>query len=230
MYFSGILFRLLILISGNVHPNPGPDPHEQDTSVNTSTSSYAHILSSGLSIMHLNIQSLRPKLDILEVEAQLCDILVFTETWLSARVQNNDLDIPNYSLPFHCNREGKLGGGVAIYVRNGIHAVERQDLTIQGLEALWLEIKINNRKLIVGGIYRPPNANNNCWLLLEQSIVQAFNTNCDNLLVAGDFNVNIQPSSSNKMSRLISSYNAHQLIDSLTHSLRGQVQLSILYL
>ena len=162
MYSSGILFRLLILILVNVHPNPGPDPHEQDTSVNTSTSSYAHILSSGLSIMHLNIQSLRPKLDILEVEAQPYDILIFTETWLSARVQNNDLVVPNYNLPFRCDREGKLGGSVVIYVRNGIHAVERQDLTVHGLEALWLQIKVNNRNFIVGGIYRPPHAYNNC--------------------------------------------------------------------
>ena len=118
LYSSGILFRLFILISGYVHPNLGPDPHEQDTSVNTSTSSYAHILSSGLSIMYLNIQSLRPKLDILEVEAQLYDILIFTETWLSARVQSNDLDIPNYSLHFRCDREGKLGGGVAYNFRS----------------------------------------------------------------------------------------------------------------
>ena len=106
---------------------------------------------------------------------------------------------------------------MAIYVRNGIHALERHDLTIHGLEALWLEIKVSNRKIFVGGIYRPPDANNNYWLLLEQSIDQAFNTNCDNLLVAGDFNVNIQPSSSNKVSRLISSYNARQLINSPTH-------------
>ena len=97
---------------------------------------------------------------------------------------------------------------MAIYVRNGIHAVERQDLTIQGLEALWHEIKVNNRKIIVGGIYRPPAVNNNYWLLLEQSIDQAFNTKFDNLLVTGDFNVNIQPSSSIKMSRLISCYTA----------------------
>ena len=97
---------------------------------------------------------------------------------------------------------------MAIYVHNGIHEVERQYLTIQGLEALWHEIKVNNRKIIVGGIYRPPDANNNYWLLLEQSIDQAFNTNFDNLLVTGDFNVNIQPSSSIKMSRLISYYTA----------------------
>ena len=81
---------------------------------------------------------------------------------------------------------------MAIYVRNGIHALERHDLTIHGLEALWLEIKVSNRKIFVGGIYRPPDANNNYWLLLEQSIDQAFNTNCDNLLFAGDCNVNVQ--------------------------------------
>ena len=73
-------------------------------------------------------------------------------------------------------------------------------------QVFWLsktESTTTNLKLIVGGIYIPPDANNNYWLLFEKSVDQAFNTHCDNLLVAGDFNVNIQPSSSNKMSRLI---------------------------
>ena len=84
-------------------------------------------------IMNLNIQSRCPKLHILEVEAQLYDILI--ETWLSARVPNNDLVIPNYSL-FRCDREGKLGGCVTVNICNGIHAVEQQDSKIHGLESL----------------------------------------------------------------------------------------------
>ncbi len=53
-----------------------------------------------LSIMHLNIQSLRPKLDLLEIESQPFDILVFTETWLSSDVDNDDIRIPNFTRPF----------------------------------------------------------------------------------------------------------------------------------
>ncbi|KAH3772534.1 hypothetical protein DPMN_173874 [Dreissena polymorpha] len=52
------LCSLLLLCSGDVHPNPGPD-----SSSSSSLSGYSHILNNnGLSIMHLNIQSLRPNL------------------------------------------------------------------------------------------------------------------------------------------------------------------------
>ena len=72
-------------------------------------------------------------------------------------------------------------------------------------------------KLLIGGIYRPPNFNNSHWDLLEQSIDQAFTALYDNVLVTGDFNINIKGNESNKMSRLIQSYNEKQLISSDTH-------------
>ncbi|XP_045166981.2 uncharacterized protein LOC123530276 [Mercenaria mercenaria] len=111
----------------------------------------------------------------------------------------------------------RIGGGVAIYVREGIIASERVDLAITGLEALWLELIVNKRKIILGGIYRPPDSNNNHWLLLEQSIDQAFNQSCDNILVTGDFNINVLNTTSNKITNLMASYNAEQLITLPTH-------------
>ncbi len=45
--------------------------------------------------MHLNIQSLKPKLDLLAIESQPYDVLIFTETWLSTDTSNDDLLIPN---------------------------------------------------------------------------------------------------------------------------------------
>ena len=62
--------------------------------VNSSFDSYATLTNSGLSIIHLNIQSL--KLDILTVEAHPYDVLVFTETWLSSNVSDEDVEIPNF--------------------------------------------------------------------------------------------------------------------------------------
>lgn len=81
-----------------------------------------------------------------------------------------------------------IGGGVAIYVRNGTTFKERQDLNIHvnDLEAFWVEITVNHRKLLVGGIYRPPNSNNNYWRLLEQNIDQDFSKNSDSLIITGD--------------------------------------------
>ncbi len=86
-----------------------------------------------------------------------------------------------------------------------------------GIESVWVDVIINRKKILIGGIYRPPDSNNNHWLLLEESIDRAFNQTCDNIIVAGDFNINVLNSNSNKMSRLITSYNAEQLISTPTH-------------
>ncbi|KAH3882731.1 hypothetical protein DPMN_006675 [Dreissena polymorpha] len=81
------LCSLLLLSSGDLHPNPSPD-----SSSSSSLSGYSHILNNnGLSIMHLNIQSLRPKLDILEVEAHPYDVRVLPETWLTSSIPDDSL-------------------------------------------------------------------------------------------------------------------------------------------
>ncbi len=126
------LFSELLLRSGDIHPHPGPSSLS-DASLNNSTSSYINIINSGLSIMHLNIQSIKNKIDILEIEAQPYDILIFTETWLTPNTINTDLRIPNFNLPFRYDRKDRIGGGVAIYVRDTLHAKQRNDLSLNGL-------------------------------------------------------------------------------------------------
>ena len=106
-------------MSGDIEINPGPLSDQSDST----SDSYNNLLSNGLSItLHLNIQILRPKIDIdlLSVQAEQYDILVFRETWLSSKVSNSDLIIPNFCPPFRCDRPDRTGGGVTIYVKNSI--------------------------------------------------------------------------------------------------------------
>ena len=57
-----LLFLLLLLLSGDVHPNPSPDSYTESVSLSNSNS----LASVGnKNILHLNIQSILPKLDIL---------------------------------------------------------------------------------------------------------------------------------------------------------------------
>jgi len=65
--------------------------------------------------------------------------------------------------------------------------------------------------------YRPPNSNNDYWSLLEESIDRAYSIHSNNIIVTGDFNINILHSHQNKMSLLISSFNSVQLITEPTH-------------
>ena len=145
---------------------------------------------------------MRPKLDVLTLESQPYGILVFTETWLNPTVRDEDLAIPNFCLPYRLDRTDKPGGVLAIYVRKSLHSEIRSDLQVDGVEAIWVQVRVNQRKLLVGGIYRPPNANNAQWLNMEHCLDHVFNSACDNILVTGDFNVNIE-APSNKMSRRI---------------------------
>ena len=118
-------------------------------------------------IMNLKIQSLKPKLDILTVDTQSFDVLVFTETWLSSNVSDEDVEIPKNKKPFRFDRNDRIGGGVAIYVRDTMHAIPRNDRQSNGVE---VEIHVCQRKLLVSGIYRPPNSNNTQWLNMEHSL------------------------------------------------------------
>ena len=167
--------------------------------------------------MHLNIQSLRPKLDILEVEVQPYDVLVFSETLLSPVIDSDSLLLPNFSPPFRCDRTDRVGGGVAVYLKDTLACSLRHDLSIPNLEAIWVQVKHENKTLLIGGFYRPPNSNNNYWSLIEESFDRAYSTNIDNIIILGDFNINVNLQQDNKLSNLISSYNSHQLISEPTH-------------
>ena len=137
-----------------MHPNPGPEP--LSSSVSSTISNCSLSASLNLSIIHLNIQSLLPKISSLEVEMQSYDILIFTETWLSPRISNGDICIPNFNPPYRKDRLGRQGGGVAIYTRIRIPSIERQDLLYYDLEAICLEVILKSHKYLVCGVYRTP--------------------------------------------------------------------------
>lgn len=67
-----------LLSCGDIQPNPGPvSSSSSDSSINSAS---LPPYDSHLSICHLNIQSILPKIDILQHEMQPFDIFVFTET------------------------------------------------------------------------------------------------------------------------------------------------------
>nr|CAI5854168.1 unnamed protein product [Callosobruchus analis] len=83
-------------------------------------------------------------------------ILGITETWLSYKIPNELIDIDGYR--FYRADRGSTGGGVSVYVRNNIDASKYQ-ITSQesgALEALWLNVKVQNVTIKIGFLYRPP--------------------------------------------------------------------------
>lgn len=71
------LVLILLLISGNVHPNPGPIINSLGTPEDFKSRT-------GLGFIHLNVCSLLPKMDLVRAWAIQtdADVQVISETWL----------------------------------------------------------------------------------------------------------------------------------------------------
>ena len=128
---------------------------------------------------------------------------------------SDSLLIPNFSPPLRCDRTDRLG--VAVYFKDTLACSLRHDFSVPGLEAIWVQVIHDNKTLLIGGFYRPPNSNNHYWSLIEESFDRAYSTNIENVIILGDFNINMYQKHDNKLTHLISSYHSYQLISGPTH-------------
>ena len=149
---------VLLVVSGDVHPNPGPlSASSSNSSLNTTYMSSSLLsslnLSSHLSFVHYNVQSIVPKLDLLSTELFDFDILSFSETWLNPSVSLNDLHIQSFNKPERKDRVGDSHGGVLVYVKDNIHYRRRHDLEILGLENIWIELSFKHKRVLFGLFY-----------------------------------------------------------------------------
>ncbi len=112
-----LIVNLLLLICGDVHPNPGP------------------VRNADLKIILLNLCSLRDKLDILQAELEPYDVICITEAWLHPGVDSIDIKIPGFHLPLRKDRHSR-GGGVAVYIKSYLSFECMNDLDLPALEAI----------------------------------------------------------------------------------------------
>ena len=78
-----------------MNPGPGSVQGSTDSSFDSSESHF-EIISNHLSILHLNVQSIVPKLDLIRSESDLYDILIFSESWVKPETQNETLYIEKF--------------------------------------------------------------------------------------------------------------------------------------
>ena len=189
-----IIISFLLLLSGDIHENPGPTPNSQNASISTTTSSSEDVNStstSGINIMHLNIRSIRNKIDFLQTFTDDIDILCLTETHLDPSIPNESIKLDNFSKILRKDRN-MFGGGVAIYINENIPVIRRSDLEIGNDENIWIQYQLNNTIYIIGNIYRPQwvTCNSGIWDRLDYSLNLAFETTT-NILLTGDINIDM---------------------------------------
>ena len=209
---------LLLQQSGDIHPNPGPSSVSSDSSSTTASLLNSIDLSNHLSFVHYNVQSVLPKLDVLFAELRDLDILAFSETWLDDTVPNNDLHLQHYHPPERKDRIDRNGGGVMIYVNENLHYIRRRDLEPRGIECVWIELTLRQKRILFGLFYRAPESKVAYFNSIEDSIHLAVDTGIHDILITGDFNFNmLSLQSSSKITSLCEQFDLKQTIDEPTH-------------
>ncbi|VDI64806.1 Hypothetical predicted protein [Mytilus galloprovincialis] len=233
LFLLFVIQILLILAGIEVNPGPSDDIDSSQSSINsTDMSDFGELFSKSVSILHLNVQSLAPKIDLIQAEYSDFDILAFSETWLNNNHTDESIEILNYQHPFRRDRgPHKVGGGIIVYVKNDIHAQRRIDLESESLEAIWLEIKFKDKKALLGTFYIPPNSGPDIWEKIEYSLDMASNDNTINYIMAtGDFNDNQLAPVNSKITPLLSQFSLTQLIDEPTHFTESSSSLLDLFI
>ena len=215
---------ILLLCSGDVHPNPGPTSSASNDSFSSLSSNMSDLLhemlnqNHHLSFVHYNVQSLLPKIDLLQAELQNFDIIALTETWLHAGIDTEELMLQPFNPPERKDRQTDRHGGVILYIKEGINYRRRHDLETGRVECIWIEITNRQRHILFGVFYRPPEADAEYFTFIEHSVNMATDTGCNNIVITGDFNLNMfKNNSARKINLFCSDFGMHQSITEPTH-------------
>ena len=171
MNFS--ISMVLISLSNDVATNPGPICSFALPPPNVR----------GLKISHINTRSILPKIDSIRLlmKDKPFDIFSTSETWFNPSISDSEVAITGYSI-VRMDRQGKIVGGTAVYVRDGIPFKTHFDLMNNNLENCMIEIARPKTKRI----YRAPNNPLDNYLTELNNVIAKLPNNSEFILL-GDF-------------------------------------------
>ena len=110
-----------------------------------------------LKVMSLNIFSLLPHIDELEilVADEKPHVIAINDTKIDSVIDDSHIAVDEYDVIL--KDRNSVGGGVALYVHKSVDFKRCDDFIKSDIEAISAKIKIGNCKpLLVTSIYRPP--------------------------------------------------------------------------
>jgi hypothetical protein len=157
------------------------------------------------------MRSLKNKINQLELEAEELDVVAIIETWLHDQIRDDEICLEGFHEPIQGQRRKSL------YIRNEIPIKNRsEEIYTPGVESVWVEATMGNKKTLIGVVYRPPNEIVAYWDLLAENIELAKDLGIDTIFMLGDLNCNLlQPNT--RLQQILDSFHLEQLIKSPTH-------------
>lgn len=150
-----------------------------------------------LKLFHLNVRSAKNKIAELEILFSQFgfpfDVVMLSETWY-------DNEIGVFTLPqyrnFYVNRSTCRGGGVCMLINENLECelLPRYSFINDDFEVLTVRVG----QCIVVLFYRPPNGNSAPFFEFLESLLGFVNDNKFNVILGGDFNINMLCDTSTK--------------------------------
>ena len=143
--------QLLLLLSDDISLNPGP-VHQVILQCSNEWSVFKN---RGLHFVHLNINSLLPKIEELRFIAKytIAAFIGICESKLDASVLEQEINIDNYKIL--CCDKNRQVRGVACFIRNDL-SYNILSVFPREIEYMFFEILLpNSKSIIVGTIYCP---------------------------------------------------------------------------
>ena len=139
--------------------------------------------------MYTNARSIVNKIDELRIYAKSVnpDVIAITESWTNCNISNHYLQLPNYSIVARHDRNDTAngrGGGILIYVKDTIKAVETSP---PGIFNQFACIQLNNvgsNPLSMYVIYRSPNSSSEN----NDNLLEVLKLAKNPTIIVGDFN------------------------------------------
>ena len=158
-----------------------------------------------LIVAHININSIRNIFDALEsIVKGNVDILMVSETKLDDFFPQGQFIINGFKSPFQldCN---KNGGGIMLYIR--------EDIENLPIEAFYVELTLNKKKLLLCCSYNPHYRNIEKHFTALTKSLDLYIPNYDHFLIMGDFNAEV---SDKYLKNFCENYNLKSLISTST--------------
>ncbi|XP_062714186.1 uncharacterized protein LOC134290967 [Aedes albopictus] len=149
-----------------------------------------------LTVYYQNVRGLRTKTSTLLLKLSSCDfdVIVFTETWLHADIENAEL-ASNYTI-YRCDRNPRTsqlrrGGGVLIAVKSELNCKAVRLVDCESLEQTAVEIMLSYHSIFVCSVYIRPVSHPDKYTKHAESVQQLLDmaAPCDTIIVIGDYNL-----------------------------------------
>lgn len=194
----------LLLIAGDISPNPGPAIDCTAEPLSAPRREYTHAPQLPrpprprksplhLNVWYSNVRSIKNKLRELSalVESTPNTVFALTETWLDPSTHDGQIADTDRFQIFRKDRTTSRGGGVMLIAPGNLACRRRRDLEQEALEAVFVETRSGNHTVLLICVYAPPRLQASSLEALQASVDCIQRSRYTNIYLMGDFNAHI---------------------------------------